>query len=66
MVNYKAEHKATWMEKMSCDQVLDVGTVNLMKTAAKVGLVLLLIVLVLVAAAVSGLVGWYVYMCVCV
>ena len=48
------------MERMTCDEVLDVETVNTMKTAAKVVVVILIIILVLVATAVGALVGWYV------
>lgn len=59
-LNYRAEHKATWIERLSCDDVLDVKTVNSMKTAAKVVVILLIIVLVGVAIAVGALVGWYV------
>lgn len=58
--NYKPQPKASWIQRMSSDNVLDIDTLNSMKIAAQVAGIVLITVLAAIAAAVGGLVCWYV------
>lgn len=54
----KPQPKATWMQRMSSDNIVEVDTFASLKKAAKVVGILAIVALAIVATAVGGPVGW--------
>lgn len=54
----RPQPKATWMQRMSSDSIVEVDTFENLKEVAKVVGILLIVALAVIAAALGGPVGW--------
>ena len=57
--DHKRQWKATWVEKMNCDEVMDAATVDNVKTAGKIMVGLAVFCAVAALAAVATIAAWY-------
>lgn len=55
---HRPQPKATWMQKMSSDNIVQVDTFTSLKEAGKVVGIIVIVALAVLAAAVGGPVGW--------
>ena len=56
--DHRRQRKATWVDRMNCDKVMDAETVDNMKMAGKITVVLIIFAALAVLAVLATVVTW--------